>query len=203
MVLVSLNMEKHKSIINYIPFASILGGFLAVSLFFSFFSVEETITAIGVENAYLFLFLLAFCSGLLAFSGIPYHWVLIAFSLGGLDPILLGVSAAAGVTLGDSTSYFIGYYGHSVVPEHLRALVGRLTAFMHRHPKMVPLFFFAYGSVAPFSNDLIGITMGVARYPIWRVMIPLGLGNVVFNTTLAYFAANAYGVIESLSGWLL
>lgn len=196
-------MEHKQSIISYIPFVGLIGGFLAVSLFFSFFSPEETIAVLGVENAYLFLFLLAFGSGLLAFSGIPYHWVLIAFSLGGLDPILLGISAAMGVALGDTTSYFIGYYGHSVVPQNLRKLVDRLSTFMHRHPKMVPFFFFAYGSVAPFSNDLIGITMGVARYPIWRVMIPLGLGNLVFNTTLAYLAVHAYSVIEGLSGWLL
>jgi len=186
----------------YVPFMGIVIGFMAVSIFFTFVSPEDAIAALGVENSYAFLFLLAFCSGLLAFSGIPYHWVLIALALGGLNPWLLGLAAAVGVILGDSTSYLIGYYGHHVVPARWRDSVEKLSSFMHRHPRLVPAFFFVYGSIAPFSNDLIGITMGVARYPILRVMVPLGLGNFVFNTSLAFLAVHAAGAIESLSGWL-
>lgn len=195
-------MSQHHTLWQAIPFAGLVLGFAIVSIFFSIVSPDELITWIGVENAFVFLFLLAFLSGVLAFSGIPYHWVLVAFALSGLNPWLLGAVAALGVTLGDSTSYLIGYYGHSMVPTDWHGIIEKLNAFMAKYPRLVPLFFFVYGSVAPFSNDLIGITMGVARYPIWRVMVPLGLGNVVFNTTLAFLAAYAYGVVLSLSGWL-
>lgn len=195
-------MSQHRSHWQAIPFAGLVLGFAIVSIFFSIVSPDELITWIGVENAFLFLFLLAFLSGVLAFSGIPYHWVLVAFALNGLNPWLLGAVAALGVTLGDSTSYLIGYYGHNMVPTDWHGIIERLNSFMAKYPRLVPLFFFVYGSVAPFSNDLVGITMGVARYPIWRVMVPLGLGNVVFNTTLAFLAVYAYGVVETLSGWL-
>lgn len=187
----------------YLPFLGVVLGFLVVSIFFTFISPEEAIASMGVQNSYAFLFLLAFFSGLLAFSGIPYHWVLIAFAVGGLDPISLGISAATGVILGDSTSYLVGYYGHHVVPEGLRGSIKRLSSFMYRHPRLVPAFFFVYGSVAPFSNDLVGITMGIARYPFWRVMLPLGLGNLVFNVTLGYLAVHAYHVIEAFYSWWL
>lgn len=198
----SETQSDERPVSTYLPFVGLALGFLAVSVFFWFVPPEEAIEIVGVENSYLVLFLLAFFSGLLAFSGIPYHWVLIAFAVGGLEPWLLGLAAATGVIIGDSTSYLVGYYGHHVVPDKLRGSINRLSSFMHRHPRLVPAFFFVYGSIAPFSNDLVGITTGVARYPFWRVMLPLGLGNLVFNTTLAYFAVNAYSVIETFSGWL-
>ena len=195
-------MSQHHSLLQTIPFAGLILGFAVVSIFFSIVSPDELITWIGVENAFLFLFALSFFSGVLAFSGIPYHWVLVAFALNGLNPWLLGGVAALGVTLGDTTSYFVGYYGRSVVPHDWHGIIERLNAYMSKYPRLMPVFFFIYGSVAPFSNDLIGITMGVARYPILRVMVPLGLGNIVFNTTLAFLAVYAYGVVETLSGWL-
>jgi len=39
--------------------------------------------------------------------------------------------------------------------------------------------------------------MGLARYPFWRVMVPLTLGTAVFNATLAFGAVYAYGLVES------
>lgn len=194
---------KKDSWSGYLPFMGVALGFVVVSTFFYFVSPEDAIAAFGVDNSYIFLFLLAFFSGLLAFSGIPYHWVLIAFAVGGLDPFLLGIAAATGVIIGDSTSYLVGYYGHHVVPDKLRQPIKRLSSFMYRYPRLVPAFFFVYGSIAPFSNDLVGITMGVARYPFWRVMVPLGLGNLVFNVTIAYLALYAYPIIETFSTWFL
>src|SRR3989338_1113064 len=54
-----------------------------------------------------------------------------------------------------------------------------------------------YGALIPFSNDFVGVTMGLARYPFWRVMVPLTLGTAVFNATLAFGAVYAYGLVES------
>jgi hypothetical protein len=53
---------------------------------------------------------------------------------------------------------------------------------------------FVYGSISPLSNDLITIPGGMARISYLKVMIPLGLGNIVFNITLCYLIvyANAF-----------
>ena len=62
----------------------------------------------------------------------------------------------------------------------------------------MPIAFFLYDSLVPLSNDFIVISMGLARYPFWRVMIPLGLGNLVFNISLAYLALYVYGFIKNI-----
>lgn len=61
----------------------------------------------------------------------------------------------------------------------------------HPQPWVVPSALFLYGSLIPFSNDFIVISLGVAHYPFWKVMIPLGLGNITFNIWLAFAGAYA------------
>lgn len=172
--------------------------FVGGTIFFYYSSPEELILFIGVENAYALMFILALLGGLTTFSGIPYHAILIMLASGGLNPFFLGISAASGVMVGDTTSYYIGYRGGTFVPQGIQKILQKFCTFCLAHPKMLPIIFFLYGSFVPFSNDFIVISMGLARYPFWRVMVPLGLGNFVFNISLAYFALHAYDFIKNI-----
>lgn len=176
--------------------------FVGWSIFFYYSSPEGIINFIGVENAYVLMFVLALLGGLTTFSGIPYHVILIMLASGGLNPLFLGISASSGVIAGDATSYFIGYNGRQIVPQKIQKNLQWFCAFCLARPKLLPVAFFLYGSLVPFSNDFIVISMGLARYPFWRVMIPLGLGNLVFNTSLAYLAIYAYGFLKNIF-WLV
>ena len=188
-----LNM---KNLLKYLPRVSLILFFVGCSFFLYYSSPENLIEFIGVENVYFFIFILALIGGMTTFSGIPYHLVLVTLAIGDLNPILLGVSAAAGVTLGDSTSYFVGHQGRVIIPQGIQKILGKISAFGFKHPRLLPLFFFLYGSFLPFSNDFIVISMGLARYPFWRVMIPLGAGNLIFNISLAFLASYAYDFLR-------
>lgn len=167
-------------------------------LFYVYASPEEVIGFIGVTNAYVFIFILAFLGGLTTFSGIPYHLFLITLATGDLSPLLLGSSAAAGVMFGDSTSYYLGYQGKTILPQNVQKVFYQVYLFSIKHPKVLPIFCFLYGSLVPFSNDFIVISAGLARYSFLRIMIPLGLGNLVFNISLAYISAYAYGFLQNI-----
>lgn len=191
-------MEK-KKIIKYLPRILLILFFISISLFFFFYSSpERLITLIGVQNAYALIFILAFLGGMTTFTGIPYHLVLITLATGGLNPLLLGLSTAIGVMLGDSTSYYVGYQGSVIIPKTLQRILQRIRNFALKYPKILPLFFFLYGSISPFSNDFIVISMGLSQYPYWRVMVPLGLGNLVFNISLAYLSTQAYSLLKGI-----
>src|SRR3989304_4912501 len=161
-----------KDLLKYLPRILLILFFIGCSFLLYYSSPEKLIEFIGVENAYFFIFILALIGGITTFSGIPYHLVL--------------------VTLGDSTSYYVGHQGKVILPQNIQNFLGRISAFGFKHPRLLPLFFFLYGSFVPFSNDFIVISMGLARYPFWRVMLPLGAGNLVFNISLAFFALYAY-----------
>lgn len=182
-------MHPHlASMLRFLPLIT----FLSVSTLFYFFSAERVVSFVGVENAYVFIFVLAFFGGLTTLSGIPYHLVLIALAAGGLHPLILGITTAIAVSLGDCTSYFVGYFGRALVSERIEKALQRLSLLQERHPRLLPLAFFLYGACVPFSSDLITIPMGLLRYPLLRVIVPLGLGTVIFNTALAYFAVDVY-----------
>jgi membrane protein YqaA with SNARE-associated domain len=189
---------KKRSLYKYLPLIGVLLILIVVSFFFSDLATEDLVRWIGIENAYALLFVLAFLSGILTFVGVPYHFVLIALALGGLNPWILGISATAGVMLGDSVSYLIGYYSRPMLPVEAQRPLRRLASFFGKYPRLLPVFFFVYGCIAPYSNDLVGITLGVVRYPFARVMIPLGLGNLVFNTTVALLSIHGYSWVLSV-----
>ncbi len=182
-------MQKHLTyMLRFLPLLT----FVAISAIFYFSSAERVVSYIGVENAYVFIFILAFFGGITTLSGIPYHIVLVALAAGGLNPFVLGITTAVAVSLGDCTSYFVGYLSRDLVPIRIERALQRLVRIQESHPRLLPVVFFFYGACIPFSSDLVTIPMGLLRYPLWRVIVPLGLGTVIFNTTLAYFATDVY-----------
>jgi len=191
-------MEK-KKILKSFPRILLILFFVSMSFYlYVYSSPEKLISFIGVGNAYALIFVLAFLGGITTFTGIPYHLVLITLATGGLNPLFLGISTAFGVMLGDTTSYYIGYQGSVVFPESIQKILQRIRDFGLRYPRTLPLLFFLYGCLSPFSNDFIVISMGLSHYPYWRVIVPLGLGNLVFNISLAYFATQAYDLLRGV-----
>ena len=173
--------------------------FASISVYFYFYSSpEQLVEWVGAENSYFLIFVLALFGGLTTFSGVPYHLVLITLAIGGLNPLLLGLSTAVGVILGDSTSYYVGYSGGEVMPGRVQKIVNRIYIYTAGYPKLLQVFFFLFGSLTPISNDFIVISAGIAKYPFWKVIIPLGLGNLVFNISLAYFAVSACSFLQGV-----
>lgn len=173
----------------------LIGIFLLWTLIVFQFSPERIVQALGIENGYLIIFLLAMVGGLNMFTGIPYHLVLVTLGAGGLNPFLLGLSTGIGVMMGDSVSYLVGYHGREVLSPRFQALFGRVYTWALTQPSWrIPLMLFLYGSLIPLSNDVLVIPLGIAHYPYWKLMIPLGLGNIVFNTGAALLGA--YGLAE-------
>jgi membrane protein DedA with SNARE-associated domain len=185
---------KENKILRHLPKIIFISFFIGLSFFLFLSSPEEMISLLGVQNSFIIIFILSFLGGLTTFTGVPYYPILAVFAAGSLHPVLLGLTAASGVAIGDSTSYFVGYHGSVIIPKKAKRFLKRLLSFFMRYPRLLPFFFFFYGAFVPLSNDFIVVTMGMAKYPFWRVMIPLGLGNVVFNVGLALIARFSYGL---------
>ncbi|OGC84934.1 hypothetical protein A3F55_02855 [Candidatus Adlerbacteria bacterium RIFCSPHIGHO2_12_FULL_53_18] len=182
-------MKRFAYLLRFLPILFFVG----LTITFFYFSPEGILSLVGVENAYVLLFVLAFLGGLTTGSGIPYHVVLISFAAGGLNPLILGITTALAVTFGDCTTYYVGYFGGQLMPVRVQTALKKLSFLKERYPRLLPTIFFLYGACVPFSSDLVTIPMGFLKYPLWRVMLPLGLGTVIFNTALAYAAVYLYG----------
>lgn len=177
---------------KHFPQVFLIVFILLISISFFVYSPQQIVADIGVKNAYVVIAILSFLGGLSTFTGIPYHWVLGALAIGGANPFLLGLTAGLSVALGDTVSYFVGYEGSEIIPEKIRGWLVKLFEYGSRHPKLLPLVIFAYGSLMPTSNDFIVVSSGLVKYPYWKVMLPLTLGNITFNTWLAFAAVHGY-----------
>ena len=167
------------------------------SLFIYRFSPADIVEYVGAENGYVATVLLSFMGGVSVVVGIPYHLAIMVFAAGGLNPWLLGIAASIGQFAGDNTTYMLGFTGRHALPERISATVDRfLNELIDRPYWQMALALFVYGAVAPFSNDWILSPMGLVRHPYIRIMVPLELGNLVFNTGAALIGT--YGISSVL-----
>ncbi|MFA6523157.1 MAG: hypothetical protein WCS85_02210 [Candidatus Peribacteraceae bacterium] len=171
--------------------------FVTWTVFIYQFSPSDIVAFIGTDHVYLATFLLSFIGGFSVFVSIPYHLVLMTFAAGGVNPWLLGLVCSIGQCCGDSSSYLLGFSGRNVAPGRIAAMMDRFRRWCTERPYwQMAGALTIYGSISPLSNDWILVPMGLARYPYWRVMLPLELGNLVFNTSMALLGA--YGLASVL-----
>ncbi len=190
-----LKNKANKYLLGLIP----IFLYITFSIMFYFYiSPEDLILWLGIKNAYLLILILAFIGGLTTFSGIPYHLLVITMTVGGLNPFLLGITTTFGVMSGNSASYYLGHKGSMFIPERFRTFFQKVHVFISDHPKMFPLFCFLYGAIVPLSNDFITISSGLMRYSFWRMIIPLGLGNLIYNLSLTLLAFRIYGLLQGI-----
>ncbi|MDA9129063.1 hypothetical protein N9J72_01130 [Candidatus Gracilibacteria bacterium] len=149
---------------------------------------DAIIEYVGIENSYLFMFIIAFLGGISLFSGIPYPLILITFALGGLNIFYLAAVTATGVMIGDSTSYFIGGRVKGMLQGKIREIFDVLLSVYDNYPQYLVPMFFLYGAFSPFPNDLITLSSGIKNYSFWKMLIPLSAGNFIFCLMLGYFA---------------
>jgi membrane protein YqaA with SNARE-associated domain len=162
------------------------------------FPPSDIVEQLGVSNGYVATLVLSFVGGLSTFISVPYHLVIMTFAAGGMNPWLLGLVASVGQCAGDSISYLLGYSGKSILPRSTYSVIERFQRWCIGRPYwQFAGALILYGSMSPFSNDWILIPMGLARYPYRRVIIPLEIGNMVFNTGAALLGA--YGLSSILA----
>jgi membrane protein YqaA with SNARE-associated domain len=180
-------LKKHSKFFSLIFFLGL------TSLILYNISPEKIVERIGVENGYLISFIVAFLGGVSNFINFPYQLVLFSFGAGGLNPIFLGLSSGLGEFLGDSVSYLIGYHGHYILPSTTQKTFRRFSNWCIKGPSwLTSIALFLYGSFIPLPNDLIIFPLALGQFPYLRIMIPLALGNIVFNTLAAYLGWYSY-----------
>lgn len=156
------------------------------SILLYYIGPEEIINAIGLENGYLLVFIAGLLGGTSIFFPFPYYLFVLTFGAAGLNPYLLGLLTAGGIIIGECTSYFVGHSTHYLLPTGIEKRMHSLNQWLIRKPKFfVFLILFLWASLIPIPNDFFLVPLGLIRYPFWRVIIPLGLGSIVFNIILA------------------
>jgi len=158
------------------------------SVILYYFPPQTIVNLIGINNSYVLIVILAFLGGTSILFPFPYYLFVITFAVGGANPILLGICSGLGVILGESTSYYIGYHSRAILSNRYQKIFNKLYKNFNKTKNtiLISMVLFLYGAFIPLPNDLFILPLGAARYNYWKLIIPLGLGNIVFGTILAY-----------------
>jgi membrane protein DedA with SNARE-associated domain len=184
-----------RTVVALLPFSI---GVIVSMVFFFFVDANSVVDYIGLQNAYILMYVMAALGGMTTFNTIPYFSIILILATAGVNPIFLGLASAGGVITGDSFSYLTGKQGALLLPRRLCNLFVKIHELATEYPKSFPFVCLLYGCISPLSNDFITIPAGMAKIPYWRVMFPLGVGNVIFNISFAYLSLYAYDWVQAV-----
>ncbi|MGY5859667.1 MAG: VTT domain-containing protein [Candidatus Thorarchaeota archaeon] len=180
---------------------------LAVYFVLSIFFVEMASPSIVIYNwildvslvfGYLGAFIVAFLGNATFLIPIPY--MITTFILGGLvdstdqflfDPILVGLIAGLGATIGEMTGYLLGYGGSRFIEEGQR---NAFSKYIEERPRATP-FLVWFLAISPLPDDFVIMPLGAAKYPWWKVAIPQFIGKSMFMILAAWLGRISYATI--------
>lgn len=168
--------DRKKSLPIFILIALFI---LLWSVLLSFYTPEQIVTMLGVQNVYVFVFLLAIFVGVSVFTTTLFYTSLIAISLGGVNLAWVSLLASVGLLSGDLVFYYFSKTGSRCVPKRYEGIIVRLIEWTKKYSdnKMILLIFFY--STAPLPSDAISIFLGITSFPIRKMVLPLVLGKFV------------------------
>ena len=104
------------------------------------------------------------------------------------NPMWVALAAACGGTLGELTSYMVGYFGSVALTRQKGPLYVRAEKWTRRYGLLV---IFALALIPTAVFDVVGIVGGALRMPIWRYLIAVFAGRLPQSFFIVYVGPNA------------
>lgn len=108
----------------------------------------------------------------------------LVFILGAvLNPWLLGISAAAGASLGELTGYGLGFGGRALSQKKLKKWFNLADKWRKKHGFFAVIVIFA---ATPLPMDVVGILSGTIKYDVKRFLLAVFIGKLAISWVLAW-----------------
>jgi membrane protein YqaA with SNARE-associated domain len=172
---------------------------LASPLTLLFDWMTQTSILLGYPGAFLACFLGSASVVIeVPFAGVPFVMGALTEGAGHyvFDPWFLGLVCGIGATVGDMTSYALGYAGRRFVDETSSS---GFSQFIENHPRATPLAVFVLAAT-PLPVDPALVSLGVARYSIWKLFLPSLFGEIIFLSGVSWAGRLSLGWLVDLLG---
>ena len=182
-------VEKyHKKVIFFLILIIFL---IALITLLSFFTPEEIVNKIGIRNAYILAFIVSFFGGFSAWGSISFIATLVTLSVGGLNPVYLGVIAGIALAIGDGIILYIGSKGREIIIGEWNTKINNFSKKIKDKLSgwTIPFITYLYMGLTPFPNDLILVFLALIEYPKKKLYAPIILGDLTFALLISIFAA--------------
>lgn len=119
------------------------------------------------------------------------------FHLGLLTPLLLGLILGIASTIGESTSYVVGYYGTESLEQMNKNEFSMLNEAKKRINKHGGIIVFL-GSFTPFPMDIVGLAAGILKYDYKKFFAFCYLGKALRAVIILYAGYYSITAVRSI-----
>lgn len=146
----------------------------------------DLVFSIGDNLGYPGIVLITFLISLLVFVPIPYIPILIlALFSSRLDPNLIALSSAIGVTLGRSVIFFASYRGRALIDNSTLKRMAPLQRLLAKYGSLVS-FVAAVTPIPP--DDIVIILLGIAKFNLLKFILTTFGGKLIINLAVVWAA---------------
>ena len=149
-------------------------------------NLYDFISSIGDNLGYPGILLITFIISLIVFVPIPYIPVLIlALFSSRLDPNLIALSSAIGVTLGRSVIFLASYHGRALIDNSTLKRMAPLQRLLAKYGSLVS-FVAAVTPIPP--DDIVIILLGIAKFSLLKFILTTFGGKLLINLAVVWAA---------------
>lgn len=121
---------------------------------------------------------------------IPAPGLVIVFSMGAkFSPLLVGLAAGAGATLGELSGYLAGFSGQAIIEDR-----GRYNQMVRWMEKNGPLTISLLAFIPNPLFDLAGMVAGALKMPVFKFLLYALVGKVIKMVIFAYAGAGLLSI---------
>lgn len=185
---------------SYLTFAGIITFIVGWSILLSYIPPSQIVERVGANNSLIAAFLISTFGGVSTATSVNYYATVVTLAAGGANPILLGIAAGCGITIGDSLFYYLGTKGHDVLTGRPKRWADKISNWIKsKREHVVQVFAYLYTGLTPLPNDILTVSLGLAEYSYRRLLPALLLGNITLTLIIAEFAARSQ-LIQQIFG---
>jgi membrane protein DedA with SNARE-associated domain len=185
------NIDRARDYFNAKKYTSLLTVVPVIAITVVLFIYREEVARLG-NWGYLGAFLIGLVGN--ATIVLPMPGLLLLFALGvTFNPVLIGLTGAAGGAIGELSGYILGFSGHIFVKNN-RFFI-RAEDWMRRWGSAT-IFVFALIPFLPI--DIAGIAAGALRFNVWKFLGACYAGKALLYVGLTVAAAWGW---HSIEGW--
>jgi len=143
------------------------------------------------------IFLIAVVSGFNLVVPVPAISFLPIFLVSGLNTFAVIAVIAAGMTFADFMGFLLGKASRRIaMSDFERKVLNKFEKIKEKLNWSPALALFLFASLAPIPNELIVIPMAFLGYKFTYILLPVFLGNMVFNSIYALGVVNILKLIN-------
>lgn len=174
----------------------LIAGLVALIVWANLYAADhELAREAATRFGYAGIFAASAVSGFNLIVPVPVVAFFPFFMSAGLAPLPTVLVIALGMTTGDLLGYLIGRTARQLVRPKEGGVIRRLEALRERHPYLPMGVMLVYAAFVPAPNELLVLPLAFLRYPAVGIFGAVLIGNVVFNSLVAFGVVRIFEAI--------